>query len=400
MPYTELPNSSFLDFTSWRSGASAPTGGPVVTSFTLNVALILDRANDPSTLLNANWASRQQQLDTLNDNGTLWSTYGADPAKYNQVKAELAGLGIKTVEQVAAEQGVQSGYISSAESRTIWVQVDHTNIDKLFGPGFALRGDGSELALGGQPLAARRLGEHARRQGPVVRHAPTSTASVPNPGNGTLVPLPQGWQSPGNASTSPTNIFPQQIADNYYNFPLSGDLWNPASGIAPQTGTIGLVEPGVGAAVPKGSFGALLNHYRAQAGINTPAQWTSVAPGGEQYPTNIQPPAFNPAGERSLDVGVVTAINPQSPLVLYAGSGYSRRRAAPNDLHRLPVGVLGSRQQSLGHHFLVRLHAAADAGLALLFCRAESSSSMPRCATSRCSTTPATAARATSTATA
>ena len=28
-------------------------------------------------------------------------------------------------------------------------------------------------------------------------------------------------------------------------------------------------------------------------------------------------------GERSLDVGVVTAINPQSPLVLYAGSGFS-----------------------------------------------------------------------------
>ena len=48
---------------------------------------------------------------------------------------------IKTVAQVAAEQGVQSGYVSSAESRTIWVQVDQTNIDKLFGPGFALRGD-------------------------------------------------------------------------------------------------------------------------------------------------------------------------------------------------------------------------------------------------------------------
>src|SRR5215213_9198610 len=108
MPYTELPNSSFLDFTSWRSGASAPTGGPVVTSFTLNVAVILDRANDPSALLNANWASRQQQLNTLNDNGTLWSTYGADPAKYNQVKAELAGLGIKTAEQVAASRACRA----------------------------------------------------------------------------------------------------------------------------------------------------------------------------------------------------------------------------------------------------------------------------------------------------
>src|SRR4029434_7147382 len=73
--------------------------------------------------------------------------------------------------------------------------------------------------------------------------------------------------------------------------------------------------------VPNGSFGALLDHYRSQLGINTPAQWSSVALGGEQYPTNIVPPAFNPAGERSLDVGVVTAINPQSSMVLYAGSG-------------------------------------------------------------------------------
>src|SRR4029434_8183523 len=126
MAYTELLNSSFMDFTSWRSGASAPTGGAEITNFTLNVALILDRANDPSALLNANWASRQKQLDTLNDNGTLWSTYGADAAKYNQVKTELAGWGIKTVEQVAAEQGVQSGYISSAESRTIWRAAEHT----------------------------------------------------------------------------------------------------------------------------------------------------------------------------------------------------------------------------------------------------------------------------------
>ena len=398
MPYTELPNSSFMDFTSWRSGASAPTGGPVVTSFTLNVALILDRANDPSTLLNANWASRQQQLDTLNDNGTLWSTYGADTAKYNQVKAELAGLGIKTVEQVAAEQGVQSGYISSAESRTIWVQVDHTNIDKLFGPGFALRGDGSELALGGQPLAARRLGERARRQGPVVRHAPTSTSLVPNPGNGTLVPLPQGWQSLGNASTSPTNIPPQQIADDYYNFPLSGDLWNPASGIAPQTGTIGLVESGVGAAVPKGSFGALLNHYRARARH----QHTGAMDVGCSWRRAVsdRPAAGLQSGRRTLArCRRGHGDQPAEPARAVRRLGLQRRRAVQH-LHRLPVRLLGSRQQSLGHHLLVRLHVAGGAGLALLFRRATSSSSMPRCATSRCSTTPATAARATSTATA
>ena len=311
---------------SWisRAGAAGPARRPAarLASFTLNVALILDRANNPSTLLNANWASRQQQLNTLNDSGTLWSTYGADPAKYNQVLSDLAALHIKTVEQVAAEQGAQTGYVSSAESRTIWVQVDQTNIDKLFGPSFALHGDSTSWHWEGNlslpdgwasALGVKGLWFDTLNFKPVL----------PDPGNGTLVPLPQGRQSLGNDSTSPTNIFPQQIADDYYNFPLSGGLWNPASGIAPKTGAIGLVEPGVGATVPAGSFGALLNQYRAELGINTPADWKSVAPGGEQYPTNIVPPAFNPAGERSLDVGVVTAINPQSPLVLYAGSGYS-----------------------------------------------------------------------------
>jgi len=327
MAYTELLNSSFMDFTSWRSAGSGPSGGPVLTGYMLNVALILDRANDPTALLNSNWASRQQQLDTLNNNGTLWTQYGADQAKYNQVLSDLAGLGIKTVAQVAAEQGVQSGYISSAESRTIWVQVDQTNIDKLFGPGFALRGDLSNAHWDGNlslpdgwasALGVKGVWFDTSNATNSVNFNP----SLPNPGNGTLVPLQQGWQSPGNASTSQTDIPPNQIAD-YYNFPFSGDLWNPASGIAPPTGTIGLVEPGVGATVPKGSFGGLLNHYRAQLGINTPADWTVVAPGGEQYPGDIQPPTFNPAGERSLDVGVVTAINPQSPMVLYAGSGYS-----------------------------------------------------------------------------
>lgn len=322
MPYTELLNSSFMDLTSWRSGSSGPTGGPTVAHFTLNVALILDRASDPSTLLNANWASRQQQLDTLNGNGTLWSTYGADSAKYNQVLSDLGGLGIKTVEQVAAEQGVQSGYVSSAESRTIWVQVDHTNIDKLFGPGFTLRGDDKSWHWEGNLSLPDGWASTLGVKG-LWFDTPKFNPWLPDPGNGTLVPLQQGWQSLGNASTSPTDIPPNQIADDYYNFPFSGDLWNPASGIAPQTGTIGLVEPGVGAAVPKGSFGALLDHYRAQLGINTPAQWHSIASGGEKYPSDIQPPAFNPAGERSLDVGVVTAINPQSPMVLYAGSGYT-----------------------------------------------------------------------------
>jgi hypothetical protein len=69
--YTELPNSTFLDYESYRSGSAPLSGGSVAHNFTINVALVFDRANDPTALLNANWASRQQQLDALNDSGTL-----------------------------------------------------------------------------------------------------------------------------------------------------------------------------------------------------------------------------------------------------------------------------------------------------------------------------------------
>ena len=58
-----------------------PTGGhPVDASTKINVALVLDRANDPTALLQSNWATRQKELAALNDNGTLWTKYGADPA--------------------------------------------------------------------------------------------------------------------------------------------------------------------------------------------------------------------------------------------------------------------------------------------------------------------------------
>ena len=127
--YAPLPNSTYLDYDSYRSDAPSPTGAGAVGNFTFNVALVLDRANDPTALLNSDWASRQQQLESLTDSGTLWSTYGANPAAYNQVLAQLSGLGIHTVNQIDPV----NGYVSSPESRTIWVQVDQSNFATLFG---------------------------------------------------------------------------------------------------------------------------------------------------------------------------------------------------------------------------------------------------------------------------
>src|SRR5258707_11003745 len=204
MPYTELPNSSYLDFDSWRSGATAPTGGAPVTSFTLNVAIILERANDPTALLNAGWASRQRQLDTLNDYGTLWSTYGADQTHYNQVKADLAALGIRTVDQIDS----QNGYVSSVESRTIWVQVDQTNFSKLFGPSVELRQHGTDNWFWEGNLSLPS-GWHDRLGVSGLWFDTANFSPVlPNSTHATPAPMPQGWQSLGNATTSPTNIPP------------------------------------------------------------------------------------------------------------------------------------------------------------------------------------------------
>jgi hypothetical protein len=312
--YTPLANSTFLDYDSYRSGAPSPTGTAVAGNFTFNVALVLDRANDPTALLQSDWASRQQQLEALNENGTLWSTYGANPATYNQVLSELGALGIQTVNQIDPV----NGYVSSAESRTVWVQVDQSNFATLFGTPLVAGHDQAghpviywqgnlSLPQGLADLGVKGLWFDTTMFGTVLQ---------PSAG-GSAAPLPQGAQGIGNSAPRGDFVLnPQDIAQTYYKFPLSGALWDSSSGSAVKTGTIGLLEPGVGDALgpntPASEFQSLLDAYRRTVGINAPGEVTTIALGGQSSPT---------AGERSLDVGVATAINPQSPLVLYAGSG-------------------------------------------------------------------------------
>ena len=309
--YEGLTNATFLDFMSFRSGAAMPSGGTAAHNFTVNVALTFDRANDPTALLEANWASRQQQLDTLNDSGSLWTTYGANAANYNAALAYLGpgadNLGIPTLGPS------NSGYVSSAESRTVWVQLNETSFTELFGTQLLTTPqtwywEGS-LSL---PSTLKALGVSG-----LWFDTPNFSPVLPDPGNGVAALLPQGWQSPGNgARSASTTIYPNLIANDHYNFPLSDDFW----GTVP-TGAIGLIEPGVGSALPSGttaSFAALVDAYRAGAGITTPVSVVTVASGGQTYPTAS---GFTTASERSLDVGVVTTINPLSQLILYAGSG-------------------------------------------------------------------------------
>ncbi|MPZ33583.1 MAG: DUF4114 domain-containing protein [Rhodospirillales bacterium] len=306
-----------MDFASYRSNASGePTGGhPLDASVKLNVALVLDRANDPTALLQSDWATRQKELATLNDNGTLWTKYGADPAKYAAVHTALASLGIKTLDQLSAETGISNGYVSSAESRTVWVQVDGSSFPTLFGPQAKLMVSGSDgtwfwtnsLAVPEELASLGVSGIWFDTVGKFVEQ-------VADPGTGHGVTLPPHWQSVGNASTDGPSLFPQEIG-SYYRLPLGSDV---------PTGTIGLIEPGVGTALPGDDSGShfqkALDIYRQQAGVPTGAPAMSVAGGGQKYPV-VVPGQNNAAGERSLDVGVVSTVAPNSPLVLYAGSG-------------------------------------------------------------------------------
>ena len=311
--YTQLQNSTYLDLTSYRGNGTLPSDGHLSSAFSFNVALVLERANDPTALLNSDWASRQQQLETLNQNGTLWSTYGADPTKYNQALKDLQDLGISTFYVKDAPPNQQ--YVSSPESRTIWLNVDQANFTKLFGANAALL-DGQDSS--GNPITFWRgnlsLPNTLIADGVTGLWFDNGALSNPilaDPGGGNASALAQGPQSPGNSV--PGGQFPNVVAADY-NFPFSSNA--PFLSTTVPTGRIGLLEPGIGNALLLGEqpFDDLLNAYRKSAGINTSAQPTiDVAPGGQNFAN---------ADERSLDVGVATTASPESQLVLYAWSGY------------------------------------------------------------------------------
>src|SRR5215468_8702395 len=91
--------STYLDFTSYGTttattvAAAYGISSPSAATDPINVAFILPRANDATTLLSGNWAERQTALKQLNDSGTLWSTYGATTADYDNARSILSGYG-------------------------------------------------------------------------------------------------------------------------------------------------------------------------------------------------------------------------------------------------------------------------------------------------------------------
>ena len=310
--YDELPNSTFLDLTSYRGNAPLPTPTGPDTPFSFNVALVMERANEPTALLEADWASRQAQLETLKSNNTLWSTYGADPTAYQQVRTELTNLGFTLF-----PEGNNQQYVSSAESRTIWLTVDQTNFHTLFDTVLQKGKDeqGNDVTFWQDNLSLPDTLTSRGVKGVMFDTGMFQSLLAADP-RVTGVELPQGGQSPGNSLPRADQIYPNDLAA-IYNFPFNSettrDWWKTVA-----TAPIGLIEPNLGTAVPASlhkTFQQLADEYRQgipDVGLDAPGTYVNVAPGGA---------ASDSSGERSLDVSIATAVSPTSPLILYAGSG-------------------------------------------------------------------------------
>lgn len=305
--YQPILNSTYLDFTGYRVTA-APTVEAAygitdgeVSPYGINVALILPRSTDAAGLLAQDWGTRQETLQELNSNGTLWSTYGANATQYGNLVSALQSAPFDLeVLNGSTSEGV---YISSAESRTIWVNLaTAADFQTLFGTEL-MYSPSQEVIYWNGSLS---LPSGWNVTGLWVDYDP-GMPSATNLSAATPVTLTTGAQSIGNSTPGSPQKAPQDIA-NLYNFPLDGETV--------ETGRIGLIEPGIGSAVPAGDFDDLLTTYLAGIGRSGNGNVYTQSNTAQVY-------SEEDGGERSLDVGVVAAVNPNSDIGLYVGSGYS-----------------------------------------------------------------------------
>ena len=327
-------NSTYLNYDSYNTKGTAGQleSTTFSSSFAFNVGLVLERAGEdptaPGGLLTLDWAHRQAKLKELTDSGALWTTYGADQQTYEDVKSALSTLGISLTDPKA--------YISTQDSRTIWVQVDQSNIMTLLGADFGISRDeqgtyhltwDGALALNPAiPPGVKGLVFDATTAGTLTINGTSHDVNIggpimpATPPSGTIGKvLAEKAQSQGNSAfhydshgdvvSDFSELFPQEIAA-LYNFPLT----TLPDGVTSPL--VGLIEPGLGNASPSriADLSRQLNDYLRQAGLVDPHVTVhGVQEGGTGDPDN---------GERALDIAVMGAAMPWSDQVLYAGSGY------------------------------------------------------------------------------
>lgn len=309
---TPVSNSTFLQSNSFgllpESVVQSSTLGEIKTAFgatgsnsdpdaQLTIAVVLNRANDASSVLNGSWGERQTAIQDAN----LWSEYGADQATYTAVQAELVNRGA-----VVLNTG---GYISTPESRTIWVTVDNAAFQNIFGQELHKLKDGSDNVIATAWAGSLTLPDNIADDigGFWVDQ---NVAATPVQVGGTGVTLPEGQQGTANYDYGQAKYgvtgTPMAIAD-YYNYPLNAkDLQTII-----ETPNIGLVEPQLNAAT-YAELLSQLNEYRTQIlGVDalTPDELlqTQDANGGDYTKS-----------EMTLDVSIVSGAAPTSDMIFYS----------------------------------------------------------------------------------
>jgi hypothetical protein len=272
------------------------------SSWEVTVGLVLNRAADPTTLMEGSWAAREAVVGQGNYDA-VFATYGASQATFDTTLT-LAKAGIGPGADGAFDAAKNTGYISSAADRTIWFMLNATQFESLFGTKLlevdvkALTGDYAQLAWGGNLSLPATIA--ANVGGLWVEN----NASISNP---TIlddhgVSLTAGPLGIGNSSTSNLGATPAAIGANY-NFPLGSNV---------PTDSIALVEANVG---DQAQFFAAVNAYRKALGLPpmTASQFQILS--GPDHPDQ-------PKGETVLDVSVLASAVPNSTQLLYSiGNG-------------------------------------------------------------------------------
>jgi hypothetical protein len=289
------------------------TGGTVLAPEpppTITIALVLNRAHDPAALLESPWAERQ---DKLVDQASIWSKYGADPTSYATVKSELPAIFGNT--SVPLDSANAAGYLSTQDDHTIWVTLNATQFQQLFGATLltVTPSGGSPFHAWGGSLnlpdsIASYIGglwveEALRILSPTVQGDPSLVNPIP------LTPLTpvnnnSGILGIGNGNLNKDSVAdPAAVAANY-NFPLSQDV---------QTGAIALIEANLPAATEQ-SLLQNYNAYRTSLGLPTltSAEFRYHGMAGDQSDTSWQA-----SGEFADDISVISGGAPTSSLDMY-----------------------------------------------------------------------------------
>ena len=285
----------------FQDGSTAATVGTAGRSIT--VGLVLDRANDPATLLAGNWAERHKALAEFSNSTALWNKYGASATQYNNAVSQLQTVLGSNAPLTAATNG---NLLSSAADRTIWMTLNPSEFQTLFGTTLLEVADGA----GGHTLAwAGNLGLDSRISGITSLLIPQSV-SVTNPALAFTKQFnpPVGPLGIGNDSADKVTATPAAIAA-HYNFPLSSAI---------PTGAIALVEPNT-----------YDNAAKLLAGYNTYRQALGLPQlSSDKFQLLNAGNSGNLGGELSLDISVIAGAAPNSSLLLYSTTTWSAYQRA------------------------------------------------------------------------